>query len=857
MNCKNENLEKLREKYNYPFTYEPFKHQDIALDKSCFEKNYALFMEMGCVDGHTEYLSETGWKKFKDFDINNPEKVAQYHPETKQLSFVLPTAFIDQPCEDFLHFKNTTMDMMLSEEHIVPVRKRITNGSDYPTHVTALELYQHNIRCKTGIKTTYGFPQRFFYDGERDTNLNLDEYQLRLQVAVIADGHFPNKEDTKCVINLRKNRKIDRLRWLFKKCGVFYLEKDRRFNDRPYKEFTFQAPMRVKHFDNRFWMVNLAQKKVICDECVRWDGSIVTENGVFVSSMYYEPTKVNDRTMNANMYKDFFFYSVNKQSADFIQWCFASLGFDTSINTKTSALYTEGKYYTVKINDKNRMQKDYRTIITNEQIKPVKIKNGRKYCFKVPTEHLLIRRNDEMIITGNSGKTKVLLDTAGMLYRDGEIDSVVIIAPKGVYSNWVNSEIPAHMPPEIETNIIHWISDAGAKHKKLVQYYSQNPTDKLDIFVINIESLQYAGGYQLEDFIQAHKKTLMIIDESTCIKNHEAKRTKKAIALGKMPSVKYKRIATGSPVTNSPLDLYSQCGFLDKSLLGFGSFYAFRGTYTVLEPVTISGGAQIMKPVGVKNLHQLTQKLAGFSFRVQKKDCLDLPDKVYTTREVTMTKEQKEAYNMMVREAIAYFDENKMTANIAITKMMRLHQIVCGSFKDDYGQTHRLPNNRLEVLSEVLEETDGKVIIFANYRNDIAVITKMLKETYGEKSVVNYFGDTTTEERMHAVEQFDRKFTGYKDPAIRFFVGNTQTAGYGITLTEASHVIYYSNDYSLERRLQSEDRAHRAGQINKVTYTDILCKGTVDEKIIKALLDKKSMADTILQDGVSEWLKVL
>ena len=261
-----------------------------------------------------------------------------------------------------------------------------------------------------------------------------------------------------------------------------------------------------------------------------------------------------------------------------------------------------------------------------------------------------------------------------------------------------------------------------------------------------------------------------------------------------------------------------------------------------------------MKPVGVKNLDDLTKKLEKFSFRVQKNECMDLPDKIYMTREVVMTDEQREAYNQMVKEAIAYFDENEMTANIAVTKLMRLHQIVCGTFKDDMGKLHRLPNNRIETLKETLQEVDGKVIIFANYRDNIIEIKEMLQKEYGPNSVVTYFGDTTTEERQYAVQQFDRKYQGDKDPALRFFVGNTQTAGYGITLTEASTVIYYSNDYSLERRLQSEDRAHRAGQINKVTYIDLVSKKTVDEKIIKSLISKKDLSSTILQDEVSDWL---
>jgi SNF2 family DNA or RNA helicase len=154
-------------------------------------------------------------------------------------------------------------------------------------------------------------------------------------------------------------------------------------------------------------------------------------------------------------------------------------------------------------------------------------------------------------------------------------------------------------------------------------------------------------------------------------------------------------------------------------------------------------------------------------------------------------------------------------------------------------------------LSSILEETDGKVIIWANYRYDIQRIEKMLKEAYGENSVGTYYGGVEQAERERVIDEFQNP-----DSPLRFFVGNTQTGGYGITLTAASTVVYYSNNYDLEKRLQSEDRAHRIGQTNKVTYIDIVCEKTVDEKIVKALRKKQSIANLVLgEETFSDWLK--
>jgi SNF2 family DNA or RNA helicase len=180
---------------------------------------------------------------------------------------------------------------------------------------------------------------------------------------------------------------------------------------------------------------------------------------------------------------------------------------------------------------------------------------------------------------------------------------------------------------------------------------------------------------------------------------------------------------------------------------------------------------------------------------------------------------------------------------------MRLHQIVCGHIKLDNGQVLTLPNNRIQELLNILEESDGKVIIWANYRHDIEQIKIALQEKYKMNSVAAYYGDTPAEDRQKIIEDFQNP-----DSDLRFFVGNPKTGGYGITLTEANLVIYYSNNFDLEVRIQSEDRAHRIGQKNKVTYIDLMCPKTVDEKIVKALKAKIDIASQVLGEEAKEWL---
>ena len=215
-----------------------------------------------------------------------------------------------------------------------------------------------------------------------------------------------------------------------------------------------------------------------------------------------------------------------------------------------------------------------------------------------------------------------------------------------------------------------------------------------------------------------------------------------------------------------------------------------------------------------------------------------------------MTDDQKRVYKDIQRNALAVLSGEKVTINSVITQIVRLHQISCGFINTDEGTTKELDSNRLEELLQIIEEVQGKVIIWANYRHDIRKINKALSEKYGSDSVGMYFGDVQQSEREGIIRDFQDP-----DSKMRFFVGNTQTGGYGITLTAANTVIYYSNNYDLERRLQSEDRAHRIGQDDKVTYIDIVCEKTVDEKIVKALRQKQNIAQTVLgEEKWKDWL---
>ena len=480
------------------------------------------------------------------------------------------------------------------------------------------------------------------------------------------------------------------------------------------------------------------------------------------------------------------------------------------------------------------------------------IERSMNYKFKTkPYKHQLTalekswnKDNFAYFMEMGTGKTKVLIDNLAMLYDKGKVDGALIIAPKGVIGTWYNQELPTHLPNHIENVSVLWQPNINKKQKEKLDTLFETGED-LHILIMNVEAFSTEKGTEFaKKFLRSHK-SLVAIDESTTIKNPKAKRTKNITDLSHL--AKYRRIMTGSPVTKNPLDLYSQCEFLHPYLLDFTSYYAFRNRYAEMKTLHMHG-RQIQIVSHFKNLGELSDTLKNFSYRVLKEDCLDLPDKIYIKRNISLTTEQQKVYKSMKEKALAILNGKQVTSVSALTQLMRLHQITCGHFVADDGSVQEVKSNRLNELMDVLEEIEGKAIIWAHYQHDIKKIIKSIEKVHGPGSVVDYYGLTAQEHRQPNIKKFQ------EDDKCRFLVGTPQTGGYGITLTQANTVVYYSNGYDLEKRLQSEDRAHRIGQKKSVTYVDIMAEETVDEKIVKALRKKINIASEVLGEDLRDWI---
>jgi SNF2 family DNA or RNA helicase len=447
-----------------------------------------------------------------------------------------------------------------------------------------------------------------------------------------------------------------------------------------------------------------------------------------------------------------------------------------------------------------------------------------------------------------TGKSKVLIDNISMLYDKGKINGALIIAPKGVYQNWYNSEIPTHLVDHIDKKMVLWQAMINkTQAKKLNTLFKTG--EELHILIMNVEAFSTKKGVDFaHKFLNCHN-ALIAVDESTTIKNPGAKRTKNILGLSKYS--KYRRILTGSPVTKSPLDLYTQCYFLSPWLLDHSSFYTFKNRYAVMRTANF-GGRSVQIVVGYRNLGELSEKLKPFSYRVLKDDCLDLPKKTFMKRIVQLSDEQKKVYSQMKQTALAFLNGKAATTATVMTQLMRLHQITCGHFTSDDGTTQVLKNNRIDELIDLLHEVHGKVVIWAHYRHDIETIVEHIKKEFNtgvDNCVMTYYGDTSVEDRQKAIKEIQDP-----DSPVRFLVGTPQTGGYGITLTAASTMIYYSNGYDLEKRQQSEARIDRIGQTKPMTYVDIIAEDTVDERIVKALRKKINIASQVMGEELKDWI---
>lgn len=450
-----------------------------------------------------------------------------------------------------------------------------------------------------------------------------------------------------------------------------------------------------------------------------------------------------------------------------------------------------------------------------------------------------------------TGKTWMLLADTEERFNNGEIDGLLVIAPKGVHVNWVRREIPKHL--EAPNTATFWRSGAGVGHTRiLTNQLREKGNKRLQIHCMNIDAVNTKAGYDhAVKFLQTFTCSL-IVDESQRIKNMDALRTKRVFELGRYAKVR--RISSGTIVANSPLDLYSQYHFLAPGLLGTTSYRAYVAEFAELLPpssplvqdiIARTRGRGVPQVVArdkhgipkYKNLDKLRSLIAPHTFRVLKSECLDLPPKIYENVYFELEPAQRRLYEEVKKDRRWYREDGEIDSFTALTVIHKLRQITSGFVLVDGEATHLAHGGaRMAALLEAVEDVEGGVIVWASFREELSMIAEKLSKI---GPVVSYHGGTSAKDREAAVDAF-------QSGAAKFFVANPAAAGTGLTLTAAKLVVYYSSSYSLEERTQSEDRAHRIGTEGPVVYVDIVGEGTIDERIAAALQAKESVAAEIM-----------
>ena len=452
-----------------------------------------------------------------------------------------------------------------------------------------------------------------------------------------------------------------------------------------------------------------------------------------------------------------------------------------------------------------------------------------------------------MLLEMSLGKSKCALNTAEIMKSYGALNRVVIICPKAIQSVWLE-EIPKHT--NLDVTPLIWENKKTYKYKRQVSDALQT---EFPVLIVRLEMFQRKDD-TLQKFLAdfyANGTTMVILDESSKIKNVATERTPRLIEYTKDSA--YRTILTGTPWTESPLDIFSQMEFMkpgfwykysgpwSKNILK-KHWYIFRNRYAIMQKITTNEGRTFQTIVGSRRTEEIARKIQPYITQQKKEDWLDLPEKVFQTLHVELNAEQRDAYDSLKKTLILEYGDNVLTVQNQVTLLTRLRQVAGGFFPETGEPIGDAPG--IAMIMEDVSEYSGKVIIAASYVAEIKGIVKALKKVYGEDQVCTYYGGTLNR---------DEELVRFKEQA-KFMVVNPQSAAYGLNLQFASLMYLYSRPFSYEQNAQLLDRIHRPGQKNMCIYKDIIAKNTVQEKVLEAFENKKNVVETFDKLTLKEFL---
>lgn len=420
-----------------------------------------------------------------------------------------------------------------------------------------------------------------------------------------------------------------------------------------------------------------------------------------------------------------------------------------------------------------------------------------------------------------TGKTITTIAVSGTLYRKHKISNLLVVCPKSIVHVW-EQEFEKFANFDYSLAVL---DGTGAQKADTIRYMVGTG---LQVIVVNYESC-----WRLEAELRKWKPDMIVCDESSKIKNAQAKCSKALHKLGKLSE--YNVILTGTPITNSPLDFFSQYKFLDENIFG-GSFYSFRSKYAII------GGFQNHQIVGYKHLDELVEKAHKIAYRIRIDDAVELPEFVEEIRPVKLEKEAQKIYDSIDRDSYAELMMGEITTRNVLTRLLRLSQCTGGFIRNDDGDyIQPVSKAKLEALEDIVDECveqDKKVVVFARFVPEIDAISKMLTKKNIGHAIIK--GDV--KDRAEQVDAFQN------NPDVKVFIGQLQTTGMGLTLTAGTVCVYYSLDFSFANYEQSRARVRRIGQTKRGVYIHLVAKNTIDEKVMAALKQKADVSKLLVDD---------
>ena len=780
----------------------PYHSQQVTAAMITMNPRSYVLNGLGCVDADTEVLTPAGWERIADW---SGAPVAQYWPETGAVEFVENPTYVKLPCDEMVRIKTKYgVDQLLSPEHRVLLHALDNPGKREVLH--AAELLQRHDAWLAG-KRARRSEQRIGYSqaaipvtfrAPAAPGLPLTDAQIRLQVAVHADGYIPPRS-SQVLVRVKKERKKERMRRLLQEAGVEFSEVSKDYpSAKGFTVFRFAPPRLTKVYGDDWWCCTEAQLRVVAEEVMHWDGSI-------------SESKPSER-----------FSTRSRRCADFVQYAFAATG-------RTARVFAQSRGGAVDFD-----------VLVRASGRPLQLRgagasgrlrsmwsepspDGFKYCFMVPSTFLLFRRNGCIFASGNTGKSRSALYAFDYLRQAGRVRKLLVTAPLSTLRRtWANEVFQA--TPHLRTVILH---GDRAKRLRLLE-------EDADVYVINHDGVKTIQGALREAV--AREPWMAVLDELTTYKNPESDISKQTRPI--VEACPWAVGMTATPISNGPEDAYGQIKMMTPGALDGMSAGRFKHHVCT----KISNFVWLPRSDAAERVHKLMQP----SVRFTREEVGELPPCQYLEQVAELTPVQKELFREMAREGV--LAKYGVTTENEADVLNKLTQILTGCVYLPEGKILEVDcRPRLELLNQVIAGSEGKVIVFTTYKHTLAALEQHVAK-HVETFVVS--GDVPIGQREKIFTRFQN------EPQKQVIVAHPKTMSHGLTLTAANTIVWFGPPPSAETYHQANGRVTRMGQTRSQLIVNIV--GTrVETKVYTRLRNREELQGVLLDLAQSQELETV